>query len=129
MNKKGVTLLELIIVMVIIGIGATLLAPGISAWIPTYRLRGATRDVVSTLRKAQMKAVSLNASHQVSFDPGAGSYILQRDSGGIWIDEQSPQLLLPGITFNTNFDYHKAVFRPNATGSGGADIFHESERG
>ena len=55
-NQKGVTLLELIIVMVIIAIGATLMAPGISSWMPHYRLRSATRDIVSTMRVAQIKA-------------------------------------------------------------------------
>jgi len=46
MNRKGVTLIELIVVMVIIAIGAVLLAPNIGAWLPNYRLRSATRDIV-----------------------------------------------------------------------------------
>ena len=65
-NQKGVTLLELIIVMVIIAIGATLMAPGISSWMPHYRLRSATRDIVSTMRVAQIKAISNNLTYQVS---------------------------------------------------------------
>ena len=39
MNKKGVTLIELIVVMVIIAIGAILLVPNIGAWLPNYRLK------------------------------------------------------------------------------------------
>jgi prepilin-type N-terminal cleavage/methylation domain-containing protein len=128
MNKKGVTLLELIIVMVIIAVGAVLIAPNIGTWIPNYRLRGAARDIVSTMRVAQMKAVSLNTNHQVSFDPGARTYLLQRDSGGIWIDEQHPQLLPPGITFHTNFTNNRALFRPNATANGGS-VFLTNARG
>ena len=60
MNKKGVTLIELIVVFVIIAIMAGLLAPNIGAWLPNYRLRSATRDIVSTMRDAQMRAVSKN---------------------------------------------------------------------
>ena len=59
-NQKGITIIELVVVMVIIAIGAVLLVPNIGTWLPNYRLRSATRDVVSTLRTAQMKAVSTN---------------------------------------------------------------------
>jgi prepilin-type N-terminal cleavage/methylation domain-containing protein len=117
LNKKGVTLLELIIVMVIIAIGATLLAPGIGTWIPKFRLRGAARDIVSTMRTAQMRAVSTNMEHQVSFTIGnPNSYILQRNSGG-WINEGAPQTLPTGVGIavsTPNFE-----FNPNSTATGG----------
>jgi prepilin-type N-terminal cleavage/methylation domain-containing protein len=116
-GKKGVTLLELIIVMVIIAIGAVLIAPNIGAWIPNYRLRGATRDIVSTMRTAQMKAVSTNMDHRVTFTIGnPSSYILQRNSGG-WIDEGARQTLPTGVgvaVTTLNFE-----FNPNSTATGG----------
>ena len=68
MNKRGVTLVELIIVFVIIGFLATLMVPGFGAWLPRYRLRSATRDIVSTLRSAQMRAVSESKPYTVSFN-------------------------------------------------------------
>jgi len=69
MNRRGITLMELIIVMAIIALGAVLMVPNIAGWIPNYRLRTATRDVVSTLRVAQMKAVARNIDHRVTFVP------------------------------------------------------------
>jgi len=128
MNKKGITLIELIIVMVIIAIGAVLFTPNIGAWIPNYRLRGATRDIVSTMRIAQMKAVSNNKDYQVSFDPGARTYLLQRDSGGVWIDDGTVQTLPYGIMFDTNFADNKALFRPNSTSNGGS-VFLTNPKG
>lgn len=77
-NKKGVTLIELIVVMVIIAIGAVLLAPNIGAWLPNYRLRSATRDIVSTLRTANMKAVSTNLEYRVYFSSGERKYWIER---------------------------------------------------
>ena len=58
-NKKGITLIELVVVMIIIAIGAVLLVPNIGGWLPNYRLKSATRDIVPTMRNAQMKAVQI----------------------------------------------------------------------
>jgi prepilin-type N-terminal cleavage/methylation domain-containing protein len=119
MNKRGVTLLELIIVMVIIAIGATLLVPGIGAWIPIYRLKGATRDVVSTLRTAQIKAVSINTDYRVRF-PDATGYILEYRTTAGWIAEGSQQTLPTGIQFSDFPPGNNFQFNPNSTASTGS---------
>ena len=78
-NRKGVTLIELVVVMVIIAIGAVLMAPNIGAWLPSYRLRSATRDITSTLRTANMKAVSTNVEYRAYFNAGPpGRYWIER---------------------------------------------------
>jgi len=119
-NRKGVTLIELIVVMIIIGIGAVLMAPAISTWLPNYRLRSATRDIVSTMRTAQMKAVSTNMECRVSFDPGAKTYILQRNSGG-WQADGATEALPSGIEISAiNFAGNNAQFNSNSTASGGS---------
>jgi prepilin-type N-terminal cleavage/methylation domain-containing protein len=119
-NQKGVTLLELIIVMVIIAIGATLMAPGIGSWIPIYRLKSATRDIASTMRIAQMKAISNNLTYQISFVPGNRSYILQyQDTGGGLVDDGDLQVLSNGFQLNTTFTGNIATFRPDSTITGG----------
>lgn len=127
MNKKGVTLIELIVVMVIIAIGALLVAPNIGAWLPNYRLKTASRDIVSTMRTAQMKAVSQNTQFRVSLnsdDTGGlnnnNSYVLQRGSGGIWTNDSVVQALPKGITIASNtVQDSRAVFNPNSTSSSG----------
>jgi len=120
MNEKGVTLIELIIVMVIIAIGATLMAPGLSSWMPHYRLKGATRDIVSTMRTAQMKAISNNLTYEVFF-PNNNSYILRyRDTGGVAINDGDTQVLSNGVQFNTTFAGNIATFLPDSRVSAGA---------
>jgi type IV fimbrial biogenesis protein FimT len=120
MNKKGVTLLELIVVLVIIAIAATLAIPNIAAWLPNYRLRTATRDIVSTMRTAQMKAVSNNLEYRLQFN-AEGSYILQqRTTAGIWINDGVLQRIPSGIRFHQiNLADNRAVFNPNSTSSSG----------
>ncbi len=128
-NKKGVTLIELVVVFVIIAIGAALLVPNIGAWLPNYRLRSATRDVASTLRTAQMKAVSTNIPYGVAFDANACQ--LYRSSGGL-ISEGGPVILPNGVQFNNNtFPVNGtlgkpfAQFNPNSTSSpGGVSLFN-----
>ena len=120
-NKKGITLIELVVVMIIIAIGAVLLVPNIGGWLPNYRLRSATRDIVSTLRTAQMKAVSNNTEYQVFFNPGAGTYILQyRDTGGNWVNEGATQTLPSGIQISAPFPGNIAHFNTNSTSSTGS---------
>jgi len=127
MRKRGITLVELVVVMAIIAIGAAFVAPNIGAWIPNYRLRGATRDVTSALRSAQMRAISTNREYQVSFDAGAGNYILRYNSGTtgtpVWTDDGAAEtlpkgVLISGITFPANC----AHFNANSTSSTGSII-------
>jgi prepilin-type N-terminal cleavage/methylation domain-containing protein len=122
MNKKGVTLIELIVVMVIIGVLATFLTPNISAWLPRIRLRSAARDIVSTMRTAQIKAVSTNLTHRVSFTPPS-TYILQyRNTLGVWVDEGITQRFPSGISIAAiNFSTgNNAEFNSNSTSSSGS---------
>ena len=122
MRKRGVTLVELVVVMAIIAIGAAFVAPNIGAWIPNYRLRSATREVTSALRMAQMKAISNNTQYHVSFDPGAGSFILQyQDTGGNWINDGIAETLPQGVLINAiSFPGNNAQFNPNSTSSTGS---------
>jgi type IV fimbrial biogenesis protein FimT len=126
MNQKGITLIELVVVLVIIAIMAGLLAPNIGAWLPNYRLRSATRDIVSTMRTAQMRAVSNNVQYRVNFNVieigAANSYVLQRDSGaGVFVNDGAVQILPTGITISSNlFPAGRVVFNSNSTSSGGS---------
>ena len=122
-NKGGVTLIELVVVFVIIAIMAGLLVPNIGAWLPNYRLRSATRDIVSTMRTAQMRAVSTNSRYRVNFNVAGNNYILQyQTTSGLWANDGATQNLPTGITFK-DADFgsaSQAVFNSNSTSSAGS---------
>ncbi len=125
MNRRGFTLIELAVVMAIIAIGALWLVPNLGAWLPNLRLRSATRDIVSTMRAAQMKAVSHNAQYRVNLDAVeigvARSYTLQRHSGGVWVNDGALQTLPDGVTMNTDqVPSGRVMFNPNSTSSAGS---------
>lgn len=91
--RDGVSLIELIVVMVIIAIGATLMTPNIGTWLSSYRLRTATRDITSTLRSANMKAVSSNLEYRVYFN-ATGTYWIERgnqsSNSNNWVGTADP---------------------------------------
>lgn len=118
-NKKGVTLIELVVVFVIIAIGAVLLVPNIGAWLPNYRLRSATRDITSMMRTAQLKAVSTNMEYRVRF-LDAKSYVLERNTGG-FIPDGATQTIPNGVSLDlSNLPGNEAHFNPNSTCSIGS---------
>lgn len=131
LNKKGVTLIELVVVMVIIALGAVMMVPNIGRWLPNYRLRSAARDITSILRSAQMKAVSNNREYRVSFTEGTGntgSYILERDSGGFAADSPA-QALPPGIQMTTNFNNDRVTFKTNSAADAGGTVVLQNPQG
>jgi prepilin-type N-terminal cleavage/methylation domain-containing protein len=122
MNKKGVTLIELVVVFVIIAIGAVLLVPNIGGWLRNYRLKTVTRDIVSTMRTAQMKAVSSNLEYRVSF--ANPNFWLERGNlnsdSTIWTTEGAVQTLPSGITMSGSLNGSNAHFNTNSTSSPGS---------
>jgi prepilin-type N-terminal cleavage/methylation domain-containing protein len=133
MNKRGVTLIELVVVFAIIAIGAVLTIPNMGPWIARYRLRSATRDIVSTMRVAQMKAVSHNYFYQVDFT--GGDYIMRRSSTGLdpdpWPADGAARTLPSGISIQSNTFVNpnqKALFRPNSSSNGGTIILEENRK-
>ncbi len=121
MNKKGVTLIELIVVFVIIAILGLLIAPNIGTFLPSYRLRSATRDIVSTMRTAQMRAISnVGRQYLVNFNVGTNSYILQYNTGGFVFNDGPVQTAPSGITVNiAGLPGGTATFNADSTSSGG----------
>ncbi len=126
MNKKGVTLIELIVVLVIIAVGATLMVPSIGAWLPRYRLKSATRDIVSTMRTAQMKAITNRMDYQVDFTVGTNSYVLRPNSGTPGPTQSAPS----GITINIGgLPEGKATFYRDSRCKNSGDIVLSYQKG
>jgi len=87
-NDFGFSLIELLVVMIIMGVMASIAFPAFSAWLPNYRLRVAANDLYSDLQLTKLTAVKQNATSAVIFDTGVspGKYFICSDPGanGNW---------------------------------------------
>jgi prepilin-type N-terminal cleavage/methylation domain-containing protein len=137
-NNKGITLLELMIVVVIIGIGSALAAPRFGQIMEKLKLKTAGRDVVSSLRLARSDAVSQRQQFGVYFNLNSNQYVLFKDKfnpgsftyepGG---DSAMVTETLPGhINFgSTSFPNFVVIFKPDgsASNSGSVELYSSEE--
>jgi prepilin-type N-terminal cleavage/methylation domain-containing protein len=77
-RERGVTLIELAVVMAIIAIMGLFLVPAIGEWLDNYRIRQAARDIVSTLQLAKMRAISTHHEYRVIFDVNNNTYKINK---------------------------------------------------
>lgn len=81
---KGITLIELMIVLAIIAIMGLLMAPAIGKWVENYRIKQAGRQMVSDFQFAKMKAMSTGHYCAVTFNETVDgtfySYVIYDDT-------------------------------------------------
>jgi type IV fimbrial biogenesis protein FimT len=80
-NDSGLTLFELMVVVGIMAILASVAVPGFLGWLPKYRMRSAADDVLSTLQNAKLRAVRENSVVRVTFDFANDRYLAFVDNG------------------------------------------------
>ena len=80
-STKGLTIVELVIAMVILGILTVAMMPNLGSWLSHNRIKGLARDIASCFRLAQMTAVQSNQTCCVRFDTANGM-VRVLDGGG-----------------------------------------------
>lgn len=77
MKHRGFTLIELMLVLFIIGLGIAFIAPTVANSLVNVRLKSATKQLSTVLRYARSKAVSNKKTVQVFIDIDNASYSAQ----------------------------------------------------
>ena len=85
-GTKGLTIIELIVVMCILSVMVLIAIPNIGRWLPRYRLRSAIRDVASSMQLARLGAIKDNREWAIQFNTNARTYAVLSDDGadGTW---------------------------------------------
>lgn len=68
--KKGLSLLEMLLVLSIIGIMAAVTVPMVNNFLPSMKLSSSAKAVSSKLRQAQEEAVTTQIRHGIKFNTG-----------------------------------------------------------
>ena len=76
---SGITMLELMIIVVIMGVLAALAAPSFYAAMPRLKARSEARNMLNLVRLARSKAIADGAQYGVYFDTSSGTYRLFKD--------------------------------------------------
>jgi type IV fimbrial biogenesis protein FimT len=81
-KTSGFTLMELMVTIAIIAILSAIAIPNFVAWVPKFRLGGASRDVLDILQGTRVQAIRDNTNYVLAFDTGNASYTAFLDDGG-----------------------------------------------
>lgn len=126
-NQKGMTLNELLITMVIMGIVLSIAIPGFSTWLPKHRVNAMAREVYFDLMLARTMAVTNNNNVIVSFSTsGDHSYTIHDDTDEDDAQDGGETVKTISLKDNIEFGFNTGVsdVDGNALGSGvvmGAD--------
>ncbi|MGH9661356.1 MAG: pilus assembly FimT family protein [Bryobacteraceae bacterium] len=77
MNRRGVTLVEMVIVVAIVGLIAGLAAPGLSTGLDTIRLAQASDSIAAFLNSALTRAQRRQQPVEVTIAPGENALVSQ----------------------------------------------------
>ncbi len=118
-NQSGFSLLELMITIAVIAIVSAISVPNFITWRDNYKLDSASRDVMSVLQNAKIRAVRDNANVEVIFNTGAGTYMAFVDNvviNGV-LDAGETTIangrMLAGVTMTTTFAGDQTAFSGN----------------
>ena len=135
-NTSGVSMMELMIVVVIIGLLAAMAAPNLDGAIKKIKFNNVGREIISSMRLARSSAITLQVPHGIYFNEDTHEMLVFLDKTDL--DDHSfasGDSVLRCDTISHEVDYlfatfpnQSVVFNPDGSASSTGDIFcYQSE--
>jgi prepilin-type N-terminal cleavage/methylation domain-containing protein len=120
-NRKGFTIIELLIVVSVLAIMAAVAIPNVLSWMLTIRVNSAVRELASEMQLARMKAVSERNNYVITFDISNNQYKIYDDDDNDGAETSELQK-----TVDIDADYKGIQFgHVSTTGTSGDTILNE----
>jgi len=107
-NKKGFTIMELMVVIAIIGVITAIATPSVIRWFSNQKFNSAVRDVQSSIEGMRQYAAKENSAAVISFTSGDDKYETLRWQRGIGTGSNAYTFkthnLPKGVTIGTTLD-------------------------
>jgi len=131
-KRKGVTLIELLAAVVIIGIVSALAVPNFQEAIRWMNFRNGTRDIVAKLRLARSNAITTKRQYGVYFDCDAKIMKMfldtisvadyRYDNGDSIIEVDTLPKEFSTLTTPGSFTNYSVIYKPNGSASASGQI-------
>lgn len=137
-SNKGVTLIELAVVIAIIGICALFMSPALGEWAADFRIRGASKDLADALQLARLKSISDAVEYKVELDLDNQQFSvwrgnLRRNSTS-WPAQEGSTITPPrGVTIDdidgNSTGVHNIIFRSDGMATATSTVAISNEDG
>jgi prepilin-type N-terminal cleavage/methylation domain-containing protein len=101
-QEHGVTLIEVVMALVVIGILAAGAVPTVGAAVEAFRVGGATQDLYAAVHLTKARARAQGTTHALVLEPDGRGFRIVADPGGSAQTVEGPHALVDGAVATSN---------------------------
>jgi prepilin-type N-terminal cleavage/methylation domain-containing protein len=136
-NSKGITLLELVIAVVVLGVVAAMAAPQFGGVLPRLKFKSKSRDIVSDMRLTRSDAIAQRVQVGLYFDYSQNEYTMFKDlvNPDLFTYEAGDSVIKTVnlgqdiSMYYCDFSDNTVVFKPDGSASGSGNVTIKNNQG
>ena len=101
-GQRGVTLVEVLVILVVLGVLMGVAAPTVGTALEGYRAGGATADLYAAVHLTRARARAQGVTHALVIEPDGQGFRIVADPGGDAQTVEGPHRLVDGAVATSN---------------------------